>query len=69
MDKKAAPKKVEVPSVDSLVGVPCFGCFFNERVNGCNPVECEKLELMITENSGTGIGVQAYPVFVPVEVV
>jgi len=36
---KIFPKR-DLPSVDSLVGIPCFGCSQQEK---CNPNICEKL--------------------------
>jgi transcription elongation factor Elf1 len=31
-----------IPSFDSIVGIPCFGC--NEANRGCNPNLCDKME-------------------------
>jgi hypothetical protein len=34
----------EFPNVNALIGVPCFGCEFSERIGSCDPETCAKLD-------------------------
>ena len=40
-------EKHPLPSVDNLLGVPCFGCEFSERIGTCDPIKCAKLDRML----------------------
>lgn len=41
------PKKIVLPSIDSLVGVPCFCCVGLDR--GCDVVQCGKMNEWVDE--------------------